>query len=462
PEDKVTNVFGENVSKDDSAKSPAEKSNDAANEKPVVTKVSGELPKVDALPANPKAADILDRMADRYKAIKTLKLDASLVITTVDRGKTDKDSGQVVIHYSKPDKLKVVTGRDKKSETIVSDGKTLYQYSSANNVYHKQESPKDLFKVDKEGQLISINSLLAGADIAPAAKKAKLLPMEKIAGVDTYVIEFNIVQTPGGSTVKEKIWVGKDDLLLHQMEVSHLVSVKDQMERYNQLVENLRKQGEAIGQSPDLTNIPKPNKPATRVERTIIKSVAINKPIPASTYTFTPPKGAKTVEQAQQEYREQMEKMQSEMKKQIEEMQKKDLVGKAAPAFSMAALDGKKVSLSSLKGSPVVVFFWSSDSSDSVSMLASIQKLQQTAGVKAVGMALDVNKSAVQKIVKDKGITFPVLMDMQNMPQVMMDYGLPEPPTAFVIDKNGVVKSEINGVKSADELKAKLDSLGIN
>jgi peroxiredoxin Q/BCP len=89
-------------------------------------------------------------------------------------------------------------------------------------------------------------------------------------------------------------------------------------------------------------------------------------------------------------------------------------VGKKAPAFTLTADDGKKVKLSDLKGSPVVLYFYPKDDTPGCTKEACAfrdrQAEMEQLGAKVLGVSPDTVESHVK--FRDKfNLNFPLLAD---------------------------------------------------
>lgn len=133
------------------------------------------------------------------------------------------------------------------------------------------------------------------------------------------------------------------------------------------------------------------------------------------------------------------------------------MLGKVAPGFTLATLDGKKVSLSDFKGRPVLVNFWATWCAPckiEMPWFEEFQKQYSAQGFEILGLTVDVDegKDAIEKAVKKTGVDYPILL---TDAKVQKDYGaLDYLPVSFYVDRNGVVVEETAGLGSKDEIEA--------
>ena len=121
--------------------------------------------------------------------------------------------------------------------------------------------------------------------------------------------------------------------------------------------------------------------------------------------------------------------------------------GDPAPDFSLKAQDGTGVSLSSLKGKPVVLFFYPKDHTPTCTKEACTFRDRhadfRTLGAEVLGISSD-DEASHRRFSVDYKLTFPLLSDPGGT--VRKRYGVPKvlgllPGRAtFVIDREGIVR----------------------
>lgn len=415
------------------------------------------VPGAAAMPANPSAQDVLTRVAARYKAVKTLAMTAVLQRKQSMGGRNVNNSTPLAMQFERPNKMRLTSGSGKMSQTVISTGSEMIQYYTAQNAYQKSPVPKNLLNAG--GKEISTFALLAGNNIAQIAQKSKLLGSEKFNGVDSYVIELTVDQTPSGSSYKQKVWIGKKDLLLRKIVATRIVSVKDQNKSIDEMIKSAEARMKAAGQKPGpKPNIPRPKSAAVMVDTTIINSITADSAIPAKIFQFNPPKGAKTAAELQKQFQQQMKKQMDE------QIKKSDVTGKKAPDFNLPDMNGKDVSLSNYHGKSVAILFWSVSSPASKKALPVVAKVADDikgSDAAVIGINLDAKNPEVAKQIKDSGANFPMLGGEEKAFAAARSFGVMQLPIIYVVGSDGMVKGRIVGPKSVDQMKSELAKLGV-
>jgi peroxiredoxin len=129
-------------------------------------------------------------------------------------------------------------------------------------------------------------------------------------------------------------------------------------------------------------------------------------------------------------------------------------------------MEAKKVTLSDMKGSVVILDFWATWCGPCVASLPHLNKIYnefEKDGLKVYALNQREDKQKVAAFIKDKTLTIPVLLDKEGA--VAKQYLVTGIPQTVVIGKDGVVKKVIVGFNPdgdqelrdlvAQELKAK-------
>jgi peroxiredoxin len=128
-----------------------------------------------------------------------------------------------------------------------------------------------------------------------------------------------------------------------------------------------------------------------------------------------------------------------------------DLIGKAAPAFTLPRSSGEPMSLEALKGKVVVLNFWASWCKPCVEELPSLERLRRQlkgAPVEIVGVSVDESWEPVKKLTQQRPVQFNILLDTSK--SVPERYGTSRFPETFILDREGRVKRKLIGAQIWD------------
>ena len=135
-------------------------------------------------------------------------------------------------------------------------------------------------------------------------------------------------------------------------------------------------------------------------------------------------------------------------------------VGSPAPDFRLRSTAGSTVTLSGLRGHPVVVAFfasWCHPCEEELPVLEQFARAD-TGRLQVVGVSFqDLNSDSVA-FVKRLGITFPALLDDPDGP-VGTRYGVRGLPQTVFVDARGVVRGRVYGQTSHKALAPAIDDL---
>ena len=135
----------------------------------------------------------------------------------------------------------------------------------------------------------------------------------------------------------------------------------------------------------------------------------------------------------------------------------------AAPDFTVYDADGNAVSLSDLKGKPVIVNFWATWCGPCKSELPSFDEAYAKYGDKVHFMMVNMTDGqsetvdGVKKFVSDNGFTFPTYYDTDL--DAAYTYGVNSIPMTYFIMSNGDIATGYLGMIPHDTLFAYIDTL---
>lgn len=136
------------------------------------------------------------------------------------------------------------------------------------------------------------------------------------------------------------------------------------------------------------------------------------------------------------------------------------IVGRPAPAFDLQTLDGRRISLAELRGSPVVLNFWASwciQCREETPLLTAADATYRADGLRILGVIYQDSSESAGDFMARYGQTYPGLLDPDG--RTAIDYGVFGIPETFFIDRAGVVRSRQVGALTEAELKRKIEAI---
>jgi cytochrome c biogenesis protein CcmG/thiol:disulfide interchange protein DsbE len=136
------------------------------------------------------------------------------------------------------------------------------------------------------------------------------------------------------------------------------------------------------------------------------------------------------------------------------------LVGRVAPDFTLAQLDGPPVTLSKLRGQVVVVNFWASWCAECHTEQAALNETWQQfrdSGVVVVGVNFQDASDDARDYVRTAGVSYPVVKDSDS--RAALAFGLRGIPETFIVDRSGRTVDRIIGPVDAARLASQLNSM---
>ena len=137
--------------------------------------------------------------------------------------------------------------------------------------------------------------------------------------------------------------------------------------------------------------------------------------------------------------------------------------GFSAPDFRVDLLNGGQITLSGLRGQPVVLNMWATWCPPCRQEMPALEKVFndfKEQGLILIGMNLTSQDSekTVAAFVQEFGLSFPIALDRDGT--VQKKYKISGYPTTFFIDREGIIRSVVvGGPMSAALIQSKVEEL---
>lgn len=134
--------------------------------------------------------------------------------------------------------------------------------------------------------------------------------------------------------------------------------------------------------------------------------------------------------------------------------------GARAPEIGLADLDGRLVTIDSLRGQTVLVNFWASWCPPCEKEMADLQTLygeERDRGLVVLGINEGEEPSRAAEFLQRKGITFPTVLDARM--EVTQRYEVFGLPNSFVIDPQGIVRARVVGPFTLEQMRGHVNEV---
>lgn len=379
-----------------------------------------------------KARDILHSVEQRYKSMKTFKLEAELNSTIKSAGKNKNSSFVISYARKEPAELRIEMRGGQMGLTVVSNGNTTWTYLPSSGEYKKQQSSLVQTAQNASGQISQSDFTDMGEQLTETYKSiTKDLKKAEVVGSKT------VKMTDGSQEQAYKIKATyNNDTGMKDMKISATTYLID------------KKTHLVLQQSLNLSATEdSPRSPLTMYQTVNLKAADLHPSFADSTFEFNPPASAKEVKQFAFEGQQNNSGY--------------DLVGKKAINFDLKTYQGKELSLNDLKGKVVVLDFWATWCGPCREAHPHLQKIYdeyKDDGLVVLGINSE-SKKKVHRYMEENGYTFTNVMDPDQ--SVSIDYGVNAIPSVFVINRKGMVASHLIGYQPESALRKAIKKAGL-
>jgi cytochrome c biogenesis protein CcmG/thiol:disulfide interchange protein DsbE len=139
---------------------------------------------------------------------------------------------------------------------------------------------------------------------------------------------------------------------------------------------------------------------------------------------------------------------------------RKARIGAHAPDFTLTSTTGLDVTLSALRGHPVVIAFFASWCHPCREELPALQHFARddATRLRVIGVNYDDLPSDTARFVRQLRVTFPALLEDASGP-VADRYGVLGIPQTVFVDAHGIVRGRVYGQTSEQALQPAIDDL---
>jgi peroxiredoxin len=135
-------------------------------------------------------------------------------------------------------------------------------------------------------------------------------------------------------------------------------------------------------------------------------------------------------------------------------------VGQISPTFQLADLQGEVISLSELKGKPIVLNFWGSFCEPCVRempLISAMSEEYKEQDLVVIGVNLDEPKVVVNSFLRNNPVNYPILLDPNG--KVRDRFEVVSYPTTFFINRDGEIDDIYVGELEQATLRTRIEQV---
>jgi peroxiredoxin/Flp pilus assembly protein TadD len=381
-----------------------------------------------AFGAPPSPQELLRRVYDRYAKMETYAERAAVTIEVMGT------EAALEITYARRRPLAVYAASSAGlGMTIVSDGTRRWEYSARRKEYTEDRvaafwpwEATDIQRVTMGAGVpgigvpirspVTAHSLIAGRPFVDQFARLPPLAEQTLDDRPVWLVEIPL-SAAYGLTAVHRLYVGREDLLVHRSEVQYRVAA------------------DQAGDKPLLL---------ARVEHAEIQ---LDDAVAADRFNFDPPDGARRV---------------GWIHFAGDSPKARAMVGKPAPTFEAQDLAGNKIALADFRGHPAVLFWWETWCLPCVRQIPSLERIYQLGrdqGLRVLGIDVGEKKEMVAGFVREHEMTFPVVIEKNR--ELARKYPYDATPFFVLIDPEGVIYDLGAGYQEPARLVAALEGIGL-
>ncbi len=386
------------------------------------------------LQGDEQAQQLVKRVADFYKAAKTGQVAVELAMELKGKQVHESIASQCSLTFARPNQFRLTTTGDMTSMELVSDGTKLVTYLPLLNAYTEQPAPVHWQRVLAQaaaatGSGMFLMNLLVDDPyraMTAGVNAVNYIGQEKLDDTSVHLVAFQQAR------FDVQVWIDAGE-----KPIVHKISAD-----MTRAIRAAAKAGVLPLQGQDAT--------MTMVER--YRNWTLNEKLPADTFVFQPPQGAKKTDDFSAEFRRLM----------AQQREKSPLLGLPPPAFELTTLDGCPLRLTDLAGKVVVLDFWATWCSpclDELPQLAELAKQYAEKGVAFYAINVAEKKEVVEKFLQGNKIELPIALDPDG--NTMKAFKVIVLPSVFIIGKDGTVQAAQQGYRAdvSQVVAEKIDAL---